>query len=188
LPGAPESRFVSDPSDPVADSYPGRGPHDYRALKKRSDLLVFESEPLSESVTIAGNAVARVFVSCDCRDFDLWIRMLDVYPDGRAMSLMSPGAESLRASYRDIANGRSLLQPGTVYEMTIDGLLTANEFAAGHRIQLQLSATFAPHLSRNLQTGESEMTSAKSRSAEITIHHDSEYPSGLTLPVLERGD
>jgi putative CocE/NonD family hydrolase len=143
---------------------------------------------LREDVTMAGNAVARVFVSCNCKDFDLWVRMLDVYPDGRAMNLMSPGADFLRASYRDIKNGRTVIEPGTVYELTLDGLLTANRFAKGHRIRLQVSATFAPHLSRNLQTGESEMTSAKSRSAEITIHHDSEYPSGLTLPVLERGD
>jgi predicted acyl esterase len=101
------------------------------------------------------------------------------------MNLMSPGADSLRASYRDIANGRQLLTPGAVYELTLDGLLTANRFAAGHRIQLQISASFAPHLSRNLQTGESEMTSAKSRPAEITIYHNADYPSRLILPVLQ---
>jgi putative CocE/NonD family hydrolase len=184
----PSSRFVADPAIPVTDSYDVLGPHDYQALQGRSDLLVFESAPLARSVTVAGNTVARVFVSCDCEDFDLWVRMLDVYPDGRAMSLMSPGADSLRASYRDIENGRKLLQPGEVYELTLDGLLTANQFASGHRIQLQVSATFAPHLSRNLQTGKSEMTSAESRSAGITIHHSREYPSTLTLPVLERGD
>jgi putative CocE/NonD family hydrolase len=183
----PASRFIADPAKPVTDPYPARGPHDYQALANRSDLLVFDSATLKSSVTVAGNAVARVFVSCDCRDFDLWVRLLDVYPDGRTMSLMSPGAESLRASYRDIGNGKKMLQPGNVYELTLDGLLTSNRFAAGHRIQLQVSATFAPHLSRNLQTGESEMTSAASRPAEITLYHSRQYPSALVLPVLERG-
>ncbi|HSD68908.1 MAG TPA: CocE/NonD family hydrolase, partial [Woeseiaceae bacterium] len=180
----PHSRFTADPANPVHDPYTTRGPHDYRALASRSDLLVFESEVLADDVTVAGNAVARVFVSCDCRDFDLWVRMLDVYPDGRAMNLMSPGADSLRASYRNTAVGRELLTPGVVYELTLGGILTANRFAAGHRIQLQVSASFAPHLSRNLQTGESEMTSAVSRPAEITIHHSTEHPSRLILPVL----
>jgi putative CocE/NonD family hydrolase len=185
---APFSRFRADPSDPVHDLYTIRGPHDYRALRSRSDMLVFESEKLADDVTIAGNAIARVFVSCDCRDFDLWVRMLDVFPDGRTMNLMSPGADSLRASYRDIANGRQMLTPGAVHELMLDGLLTANQFAAGHRIQLQISASFAPHLSRNLQTGESEMTSAVSRPAEITIHHSGDYRSRLVLPVLQDGE
>jgi predicted acyl esterase len=113
--------------------------------------------------------------------------MLDVYPDGRAMNLMSPGVDSLRASYRDIENGRAAVQPGKVYELRFDGLLTANRFAEGHRIRLQVSATFAPHLSRNLQTGESEMNSAESRIAEIIIHHGGEYRSMLELPVLKSG-
>ncbi|MDH4315007.1 MAG: CocE/NonD family hydrolase [Gammaproteobacteria bacterium] len=182
----PFSRFVADPADPVSDPYAARGPHDYSMVASRPDVLIFESAALDESLSIAGNAVARVYVSCNCRDFDLWVRMLDVYPDGRAMNLMSPGADSMRASYRDIANGRKLLEPGEVYEITLDGLLTANRFAAGHRVQLQVSATFAPHLSRNLQTGESEMTSAESKAAEITIHHSEQYRSSLTLPVLEQ--
>jgi hypothetical protein len=181
---ATSSRFIADPSKPVHDLYDTRGAHDYRPLRSRPDVLVFETPALASSITIAGNAIAHVFVSCDCRDFDLWVRMLDVHPDGRTMNLMSPGADLLRASYRDIANGRQLLQPGAVYELTLDGLLTANRFAAGHRIQLQISASFAPHLSRNLQTGESEVTSAESRPAEITIHHNAEHPSRLILPVL----
>ncbi|MEQ9562850.1 MAG: CocE/NonD family hydrolase [Woeseiaceae bacterium] len=184
---ANDSRFTADPSDPVQDPYDVRGPHDYALLGERTDVLEFTSEPLQQTLTIAGNAEARVFVSCDCKDFDLWVRMLDVYPDGRAMNLMSPGVEFLRASYRDIENGRATVEPGKVYELRFDGLLTANRFAEGHRIRLQVSATFAPHLSRNLQTGESEMSSAESRTAEITIHHSDDHPSTLILPVLESG-
>jgi putative CocE/NonD family hydrolase len=137
-------------------------------------------------MTIAGNVVARVFVSCDCKDFDLWVRLQDVYPDGRAINMRSPGAEVLRASYRDIDSGRQVLEPGAVYELRLDGLMTANSFKAGHRIRAQVSASFAPHLSRNLQTGESEVDSSESQVAEITIHHDVEYPSALILPMLDQ--
>jgi putative CocE/NonD family hydrolase len=182
------SKFVADPRDPVTDPFESFGPHDYSSLHSRSDVLTFDSEVLQSDVTIGGNAVARVFVSCDCRDFDLWVRLQDVYPDGRAINMRSPGAEVLRASYRDLAKGRQVLEPGTVYELRLDGLMTANSFKAGHRIRAQVSASFAPHLSRNLQTGESEVESSESQVAEITIHHDAEYQSALILPMLDQKD
>jgi predicted acyl esterase len=125
-------------------------------------------------------------VSCDCRDFDLWVRLLDVYPDGRAINLMSPGNDVLRASYRLGDRTREALQPGKQYELRLPMLLTASLFAKGHRIRAQVSASFAPHLSRNLQTGDSETASAKSRPARITIHHGLDAASMLLLPVLDR--
>jgi predicted acyl esterase len=63
--------------------------------------------------------------------------------------------------------------------------MTANSFKAGHRLRAQISASFAPHLSRNLQTGESEVDSSESQVAEITIYHDAEHQSALLLPMLE---
>jgi len=77
-----------------------------------------------------------------------------------------------------------LLTPGKIYEVEIDGLLTANQFAAGHRIRIQVSASFAPHLSRNLQTGQSEVSSSTSAVANITVHHSDEFASSLVLPVV----
>jgi hypothetical protein len=61
---------------------------------------------------------------------------------------------------------------------------TSIRFARGHRIRAQISASFAPHLSRNLQTGESEIVAAESRVAAITIHHGADHASRLMLPVL----
>jgi hypothetical protein len=127
-----------------------------------------------------------IHASCNCRDFDLWVRLQDVYPDGRAFNLMSPGNDVLRASYRDPEAGRQLLEPGRVYELRLPALMTSIRFAKGHRIRAQISASFAPHLSRNLQTGESEVSAAVSMAADITIHHDAEHASRLLLPVLNK--
>ena len=66
---------------------------------------------------MTGPIRARVYVSCDCRDTDLWVRLLDVAPDGAAYNLMSPGLDAVRASYRDLDKGRQLLTPGRVYEI-----------------------------------------------------------------------
>ena len=177
------SGFPADPADPVVDPYASFAPRDYQALADREDVLVFDSAPLEQDLVAAGAIQAVIHASCDCRDFDLWVRVLDVYPDGRAISLMGPGNDMLRASYRDREAGRQLLAPGEVYELRLPNLITANRFAAGHRVRVQVSASFAPHFSRNLQTGESEHFASESRPARITIHHDAEHPSRILLPV-----
>ena len=181
---SPSTSFRSDPSDPVLDPYDSYEPHDYQMLTERSDVLVFDTPPLTESVTVAGTITANMFVSCDCRDFDLWVRLLDVHPDGRAINLMSPGGDAQRMSYRNESKGRELLEPGETYRVTMDGLITANRFAAGHRIRVQVSAAFSQYVARNLQSGESEATSAESVVATISVHHGDGYASTLELPVI----
>jgi len=177
------SAIHADPKRPVTDPHDGPGAHDYGALGERRDVLTFESEPLELEERIIGDVTAVIRASCDCRDFDLWVRLLDVHPDGRAYNLMGPGNDAVRASYRVPAAGRQPLEPGRVYELEVAPLLTGIRFGRGHRIRVQVSATFDPHLSRNLQTGESEVDSAGSRAAEIRIHHSAGHASRLLLPV-----
>lgn len=178
--------FISDPSRPVTDPYETLGPHDYRELAKRGDLVIFESEALPEDLEVTGAMTAEVFVSCDCRDLDLWVKVLDVAPDGAAYNLMSPGLDVVRASYRDPARGRQLLERGEIYLLRLPFLITSNLFRKGHSIRVQVSGSFFPHLSRNLQTGELETESKRMRAAEITIHHDREHSSRLVLPVMTK--
>ena len=85
------------------------------------------------------------------------------------------------------ARGRQLLEPGRVYELRLPKLMTSIRFE-GHRIRVQISASFAPHLSGNLQTGESEVDSSAARAAAITIHHGAEHASKLQLPILTEPD
>ena len=179
------SRFVADPRRPVTDPHDSPGAHDYRALAERDDVLTFETSPLEDDWTIAGNLEAQVFASCDCRDFDLWVRVQDVYPDGRAINVTSPGNDVIRASYRDPGAGRQPVEAGRIYELHLAQALSAIRFGKGHRIRVQVSASFDPHLSRNLQTGASEVDSAETRAATVTIHHGPAYPSRLSLPRLD---
>ena len=177
------STFTANPLEPVVDPYDTPGAHDYQGLESRSDILSFETEPLPEDLWVTGNITAVILASCDCRDFDLWVRLQDVRPDGRAFNLMSPGNDVLRASYREPGAGQKPLEPGRTYELRLPALITSVRFAKGHRIRAQISASFAPHLSRNLQTGESEIASAAARTAAITIHHEPGNASRLLLPV-----
>jgi uncharacterized protein len=179
------STVIADPGRPVVDPYGTPGAHDYRALASHPGVLTFETGPLTEDLWVEGDVTALIYASCDCRDFDLWVRLQDVHPDGGAFNVMSPGNDVIRASYRDGVGGARPLEPGQVYELRLPHLMTGMRFAKGHRIRAQISASFDPHLSRNLQTGKSEIFTAASRVARIIIHHDAARASRLLLPVME---
>lgn len=180
------SGFISDPDDPVTNPYSAAGAHDYRRLEQRSDVLTFDTRPLDRDTEVTGPIRARIYVSCDCRDTDLWARLLDVAPDGTAYNLMSPGLDVVRASYRDLDKGRQLLTPGEIYELRLDHMITSNLFKRGHRMRVQISASFFPNFSRNLHTGDLETVSARRQRATIRIHHDGPHPSQVALPVVDR--
>jgi len=176
--------FVSDPAKPVLNPYNLSGAHDYRQLAERTDVLVFDSAPMERDTEVAGRMTVKMFVSCDCRDFDLWVRLLDVAPDGTAFNLMSPGLDVQRASYREIGKDRQLLTPGKIYELGPTLLLTSNVFQRGHRVRVQISGSFFPNFSRNLQSGELENDSTKVEKATITIYSNRRHPSHIVLPVF----
>jgi putative CocE/NonD family hydrolase len=179
--------FLSDPAQPVINAYGTSGAHDYRQLAERRDLLTYDSDPLDRDTEATGPIRAQIYFACDdCRDTDLWVRLLDVAPDGTAFNLMSPGLDVLRASYRDREKGRQLLRPHRVYEVHLDNLITSNVFRKDHRIRVQISATFFPNFSRNLQSGELENSSAKMQLSNISIYADRRRPSRVILPVVTR--
>lgn len=178
------SEFISDPAHPVTNPYDSSGAHDYAKLSDRTDVLTFDSAVLQQDTDVTGPIKAHIFVSCNCRDFDLWARLLDVSPDGAAINLMSPGLDVQRASYRDLSLGRQLLIPEKIYELRLEKLITSNLFLQGHWIRLQISATFSPNFSRNLQSGNSEANSAEIKKAKIRIFHDTAHPSQVVLPIV----
>jgi putative CocE/NonD family hydrolase len=169
----------------VVNESASSGAHDYRKVVDREDVLTFDSAPLDSDTEVTGPISAHMFVSCDCRDFDLWVRLLDVAPDGTAFNLMSPGLDVLRASYRDVTRGRQWLEPGRVYELTLPKLITGNVFLKGHRMRVQVFGSFAPNFSRNLQTGKSEMTSAEMKKARIRVYLGGKRASEIVLPVVK---
>ena len=170
----------------MINPYQSAGAHDYRALADRRDVLTFDSAPMTDDIEVTGSIHAQVYMSCDCRDTDLWVRIFDVSPDGAAYNLMSPGSDALRASYRELHKGRQLLVPGQVYALTLKDAVTSNLFRRGHRIRIQISASFFPNFSRNLHTGDLETVSGRMQRAAIRVHHDRDHPSQVTLHVAAR--
>ncbi|PYQ07510.1 MAG: hypothetical protein DMF82_03735 [Acidobacteria bacterium] len=184
--GADATSFTSDPARPVEDPYAAdAGAHDYRRLMDRKDLAVFDSEPFESDLRVVGRLSAEMHVStADSKDVDVWLKLFDVAPAGTAFNLMSPGLDVMRASYRDGGPRRQLLEPGRVYALRFENLMTGNLFRQGHRLRLVVCGAFFPHFSRNLQTGALETVSAESRPSLVRVHHSTRYPSRLVLPVV----
>jgi putative CocE/NonD family hydrolase len=179
------SSFVSDPAHPVTDKYAeDSGAHDYRYLADRNDLLTFDTAPLSADKEVTGLIDSHIFLSCDCRDVDVWVRLYDVAPDGAVWNEMSPGIDVQRASFREMEKGRQLLHPGQIYDIRVTGGVTSNVFKKGHRIRVQISGSFFPYFSRNLQSGELETVSKNVKQTTIRIYHDRAHTSYVVLPVV----
>ncbi len=178
------STFESDAAQPVRDPHDGAfGGLDYRALSRDRGVVAFETAPLTGDFEVLGPIEATVHISVDAPDTDLWLKVLDVHPDGTAWNVMSAGSDVVRASYRNRKAERELLQPGTVYRLDFATLLTGNRFLKGHRVRVLLMASFAPTMSGNLHTGQLEFDSKTTATARVTVHAGATYPSRLVLPV-----
>jgi uncharacterized protein len=183
---APDA-YTFDPNNPVEDPHfdAGLGPHDQRAIARRSDVLTFVTPPLHEDVEVIGPLEFRLWIASSALDTDFLCRLLDVQPDGTAWNLMSPTLEVQRAKYRNGESEPQFLVPGQPVELTLRLSLTANRFLRGHRIGVQVTSSFFPHLDRNPNTGRPSAIESQLIPARQTIFHDRSRPSRVILPVVE---
>lgn len=159
------------------------GPFDQRPIEARPDVLVFTTDVLPRDTEVTGPIVLKLYASSSARDTDFVARLCDVYPDGRSMNI-TEGV--IRARYReDVWGAPQLLQPGEIYQFTIDLQVTSNVFLAGHRLRLAITSSSFPLWDRNLNTGNDPATDTHMLVAHQTIYHDAEHPSHLVLPIIE---
>ena len=180
-----ETLIRSEPANPVADPFEGRfGAHDYRALTAGPAVAVFETEPFVKPVEIIGRVVVELAASATVPDFDLWVQLFDVAPDGTAWNLSTPGTALQRASFRQGGPERRLVKPGETVGVRMDRLVTANRFLAGHRLRVVITPQFAPLFSINPQTGAQEFETDSVRAGQIRIGHAAGRVSRIVLPVV----
>ncbi len=176
--------YQYDPKDPVPTvggqnlNIP-KGPMDQRKVESRPDVLLFTSKTLTEPVEITGPVVATLYVSSDCPDTDFTVKLTDVYPDGRSM-LLTDGIR--RARFRESFEQASLLEPGKVYEVTVDLWSTSIVFNRGHRIRVAISSSNDPRFDPNPNTGKPLRADDQTRVATNTVHMSKRYPSHVVLP------
>jgi len=174
-------RFAYDPNDPVPYK---AGAKDHRELEQRPDVVVYSTEVLREPVTVVGPVELVLIAASDQLDTDFTAKLLDVYPDGRAISLTHVGGV-LRARYRNGFEQPELLVRSKPYEFRIKLSHVGHTFLPGHRIRLHVSSSCFPAADPNTNTGGDFRTDVETLTAAQTIFHDSEHQSRLMLPVLE---
>jgi putative CocE/NonD family hydrolase len=178
--GEPD-RYAYDPLDPV----PYRaGARDHADLEARADVLTYTSPVLDAPLTICGAVELVLHAASSARDTDFTAKLLDVQPDGRALSLTHVGGV-LRARYRHGFERAELLTPGEPAELRIRLSHVGHEFGAGHRVRLEVSSSCFPMIDPNTNTGGDFRTDVGTQLAKQTIFHDAQRPSRLLLPVLE---
>jgi putative CocE/NonD family hydrolase len=194
-PGAADrpDAFTYDPMSPVP-SHGGNvcctgnavqgGAFDQREMEQRPDILVYTTEPLREAMEVSGPIEVTLYVSSDAKDTDFSVKLLDVYPDGRAYNL----DETIqRMRYRDGYDKPLVwMERGKVYKVTFQPMTTSNYFDAGHRIRLEVSSSNFPRFDRNLNTGGRNYDEATGVVAHNAVHHSRAYPSAITVSVVRR--
>ena len=190
--GAAFDQFVADPMDPV----PSRGgpmcctgnpadrpgPAEQADVEQRQDVLVYTSAPLTQPLRIAGSLRAHLTLSSSAPDTDVVVRLVHVWPDGRATSIQE-GA--LRLRYRDGPKRAAPLQPGQKVTVEVPMRSMAYLLPAGHRLRLHVAGSSFPRLERNLNTGGNNFDETRGAVARNTLHHADGAESYLELPVLD---
>ena len=187
--GEASTTYRYDPNDPVPTTGGNNccgsptiaGPVDQKPLDGRKDIVRFTSDALKEPVTIAGPVAMDLHATTDGKDTDWMVKLVDVYPDGKAY----PMAEGiLRARYREGLDKPAMLTPGQAYRYTVDMIGTAVVFQPGHRIRVDITSSNFPQFDRNLNTGDPLGKGTQPRVAQQTIHHSAARPSAIILPVV----
>ncbi len=205
--------YVSDPAHPVpfvdyiSSSVPQRYMvDDQRFAARRPDVLVYQSEPLGEDVTIAGPVSPRLKVVSTGTDSDFVVKLIDVYPDdypdsegtNTSKRVVGPPAirmggyqqllrgEPMRAKFRSSWEKPEPLTPGklTAVDFTMPDVF--HTFRKGHRIMVQVQSSWFPLVDRNPQTftGIPNAKPEDFKKAAEEIFHTKDHASHIDVLVV----
>lgn len=208
-------QYVSDPMKPVPYTqkitlnYPRDFmTEDQRFVSTRPDVLVYQTAPLTDDVTVAGDIKPSLFISSSGTDSDFVVKLIDVFPDdyayptgqrppqNSAWTVFQPGGyqmllrgEPMPARFRDSFERPSPLRPNAVTQLrfTMPGVM--HTFKKGHRIMIQIQSTWFPLVARNPQKfmpNYKLATTADFQKATQRVYHGGKTVSAIILPVQKR--
>jgi uncharacterized protein len=163
-------------------------PGNSKPLSTRNDIVVFQTEPLTQDIEVTGRLVVKLWASSNGPDTDFTAKLIDVYPPNKDFPAgvdLSVGDSIVRARYRKgPGKPAEMLKPGAAEEFNIEMYPTSLVFKKGHRIRLDISSSNFPRFDVNPNTGEPLNGNRRTRVAENTIYLDSKRPSQIVLPVI----
>ncbi|MDB5145413.1 MAG: X-Pro dipeptidyl-peptidase [Mucilaginibacter sp.] len=210
-PSATESKpfdsYVSDPAKPVP--YRARpveetyGPgsrwyfwltEDQRFVQNRPDVLSWETDTLTDDITVTGNLAAKIYAATTGSDADWVVKLIDVYPAEYKKELKMSGyelmiaADVFRGRFRKSFSNPEPMTPGKAELYTIDLHGIDHVFKKGHKIMVQVQSTWFPIIDRNPQKYVPNIFEAKEsdyQKATEMIYHSAGEASYIALPVVK---
>ena len=171
------SEYTSDPAHPVPYD---DGVHfnrtrtymtdDQRFASRRPDVLTFQTDTLTENITVTGNVIANILISISTTDADFVVKIIDVFPDNLSYNdidiyaekdpekkypmggyQMLVRAEIFRGRYRKSYENPEAFIPGKIENVKFELPPIAHQFKKGHRIMVQIQSSWFPLVDRNPQ-------------------------------------
>jgi len=200
------SEYTSDPAKPVPyteDVHMGRTSEymtdDQRFASRRPDVVVFETETLTEDLTLAGTVIADLLVSTTGTDADFVVKVIDVFPrdfDYKKKDSKYPmggyqmliRGEVMRGKFRNSFEKPEAFIPNKAARVKFELPDIAHTFKKGHTLMIQIQSSWFPLVDRNPQKFLNIYTAQDSdyQKATIRIYHDAKNSSGITLPVWKK--
>ncbi|GAB3894129.1 CocE/NonD family hydrolase [Spirosoma agri] len=198
--------YISDPAKPVpyTNGVQARRNNQYviedqRFVANRPDVVVFESEPLTEDLTVAGPINAQLFASTTGTDADFIVKVIDVMPDTTRNRADGPSkgiqlanyqrlvrAEVLRGKFRNSFTTPEPFKPGEVTTVRLQLPDVLHTFKKGHRLMVQVQHSWFPIVDRNpqkfLNIGTAEASDFQK--ATMRLYHNESYPSSIELTSM----
>ena len=200
--------YTSDPEHPVPYTqvfHPVRVfynkeymAEDQRFASSRPDVLTYKSKIITDTMIFMGPVEATLYVSSNSTDYDLVVKIIDVYPDSinpknsNITTTEIAGyqqlvrAEILRVKYRSSYSVPEPVIPQKIEKVNISLNDISHAFLPGHRIMVQIQSSWFPLFDRNPQKFMNiyEATEENFIKAEISIYRSKEYPSKVTLNLF----
>ena len=186
-------QYVSDPANPVPyiDRTSSDRINEYMAAdqtfaSKRKDVVYFESEVLTDDLTLLGPITANLSVSLSGTDADFIVKVIDVLPAGNNPQQLVR-AEVLRGKFRNSFEKPEPFVPNKPTQVKLQLNDVAHTFLKGHRIMIQIQSTWFPLVDRNPQQFINISTAKDSdfKKETITILHDAAHPSFIEVGVMK---
>src|SRR5688500_2732089 len=164
--------YISDPTKPVPYTSQTEGltftprafmSDDQREASRRPDVLTFETDTLTDEVTIAGEILAKLKVAISGTDADFIVKLIDVYPpdhpnyEHNPKNIVMGGYQQLvrsevfRGRFRNSFSKPEPFVPDQVTDINVPLQDVLHTFKKGHRVMIQIHSTWFPYIDRNPQ-------------------------------------